>query len=309
MHSKPWPRWRVVSDDIDEHACLLQRWTQAHVQLECGRFEREVEGVVLGGRLQVFRERTNRRLHRVVTTPPDTCAVALLTADSEAMRFQNRPARAGDLLVFAAGREFDLVTLGTAEVIVVTLGTDALPPGLDMAGCRGDAMLPPSTATQDLAAAMRGVLAVSAKEREACLKRLQAQLACHLVDCLRLHAQEAGAHDTRRKELALPDAARRLLLARAQLEGQAPRVPEIADQLGISARRLHQLCCSSLGLPPRAYAERVRLARARSELRRSGPGGATVASVATRWGFEHLGRFSSLYRSFFGELPSHTVRN
>jgi transcriptional regulator GlxA family with amidase domain len=34
----------------------------------------------------------------------------------------------------------------------------------------------------------------------------------------------------------------------------------------------------------------------------------TVADVATRWGFSHLGRFSQYYRSRYGEPPSRTMR-
>jgi AraC-like DNA-binding protein len=34
----------------------------------------------------------------------------------------------------------------------------------------------------------------------------------------------------------------------------------------------------------------------------------TVAEVAYRWGFTHLGRFAHDYRSRYGELPSTTLR-
>jgi AraC-like DNA-binding protein len=34
----------------------------------------------------------------------------------------------------------------------------------------------------------------------------------------------------------------------------------------------------------------------------------TVAAVAHRWGFAHLGRFASAYRCRFGEPPSDTLR-
>jgi AraC family transcriptional regulator, ethanolamine operon transcriptional activator len=33
-----------------------------------------------------------------------------------------------------------------------------------------------------------------------------------------------------------------------------------------------------------------------------------VMSVAHRWGFKHLGRFSATYRRTYGELPSDTLR-
>jgi AraC-like DNA-binding protein len=34
----------------------------------------------------------------------------------------------------------------------------------------------------------------------------------------------------------------------------------------------------------------------------------SVAEVAARWGFSHLGRFAAAYRKRYGESPSHTLR-
>ena len=55
------------------------------------------------------------------------------------------------------------------------------------------------------------------------------------------------------------------------------------------------------------YVREARLDRVRNELRRSG-GEANVTSVASQWGFTHLGRFAVDYRHRFGESPSQTAR-
>lgn len=54
------------------------------------------------------------------------------------------------------------------------------------------------------------------------------------------------------------------------------------------------------------YLRDLRLQRVRDELL-SGSG-SPVASVALRWGFEHMGRFATQYRQAFGETPSQTLR-
>ena len=56
-----------------------------------------------------------------------------------------------------------------------------------------------------------------------------------------------------------------------------------------------------------AEVRRARLERVRLDLLTAGPH-ASVTSAAMRWGFFHLGRFSGLYASHFGELPSSTKR-
>jgi AraC-like DNA-binding protein len=50
--------------------------------------------------------------------------------------------------------------------------------------------------------------------------------------------------------------------------------------------------------------------RARRDLENAEPGdGSSVAAVAARWGFTHLGRFAFEYRRRFGVHPSQTLRS
>jgi AraC-like DNA-binding protein len=57
-----------------------------------------------------------------------------------------------------------------------------------------------------------------------------------------------------------------------------------------------------------AYLRRVRLDYARRDLdRASRDQGATVTSVAYRWGFASPSRFAEQYRAAYGELPSTTL--
>jgi transcriptional regulator GlxA family with amidase domain len=59
---------------------------------------------------------------------------------------------------------------------------------------------------------------------------------------------------------------------------------------------------------PMAYLRRVRLDRAHEQLRAAAPGrGASVTTVAARWGFASPSRFTAHYRAVYGELPSHTL--
>lgn len=84
-------------------------------------------------------------------------------------------------------------------------------------------------------------------------------------------------------------------------------VRELAAVAGVSVRALQEGFCRHVGLAPLAMLRRIRLGRAHDELLAAGPHEVTVAEVAHRWGFGHLGRFAAAYRARFGETPSATL--
>lgn len=75
---------------------------------------------------------------------------------------------------------------------------------------------------------------------------------------------------------------------------------------GISTRSLNAGFREFLGVSPTQYLRDLRLQRVHEELLNGAS--ASVASVALRWGFEHMGRFAAQYRQAFGETPRQTLR-
>lgn len=85
-------------------------------------------------------------------------------------------------------------------------------------------------------------------------------------------------------------------------------VPEIAGRIGLSVRGLQHGFTRHVGRSPTAQLRYVRLSRAHDELRAADPARCTVAAVAARWGFLHLGRFAAEYRRRYGRSPSEDLR-
>jgi AraC-like DNA-binding protein len=85
-------------------------------------------------------------------------------------------------------------------------------------------------------------------------------------------------------------------------------VTDLAGIAGMSVRSLQEGFRRHVGCAPMAYLQQVRLGRAHDALRLSDPSRITVAAVAHRWGFAHLGRFALAYRTKFGQSPSETLR-
>jgi AraC-like DNA-binding protein len=85
-------------------------------------------------------------------------------------------------------------------------------------------------------------------------------------------------------------------------------VTDLAAIAGISVRSLQEGFRRYVGVTPMAYLQQVRLGRAHEALVREYSHRITVASIAHRWGFTHLGRFACAYRNRYGVSPSDTLR-
>ena len=90
--------------------------------------------------------------------------------------------------------------------------------------------------------------------------------------------------------------------------GPQPSPLDLGAATGLSDRRIRAAFNERLGVPVATYFRYRALHAAHRELIAAEPGHTTVATVATRWGFWHLGRFARRYDDQFGESPSATLR-
>jgi len=122
----------------------------------------------------------------------------------------------------------------------------------------------------------------------------------------------ATSHDYHAELAAAPPPARPKAVRRAidVLESRPDEpwsVIDLAATVGSSVRRLQEGFRQYVGMSPMTYLREVRLRRAHEDLGRAAEEGRTVADVAHRWGFTHLGRFAAAYRKKYGVAPSHTL--
>ena len=92
------------------------------------------------------------------------------------------------------------------------------------------------------------------------------------------------------------------------LEDRRPYLSELCAAANVSERTLQYAFHDIMGMSPLTYLHRLRLHRARDELRKAESGTTTVTDVAMNWGFWHFGEFSRAYKNCFGELPSKTLK-
>lgn len=88
---------------------------------------------------------------------------------------------------------------------------------------------------------------------------------------------------------------------------EALTLADIALASSSSIRSLTMAFQEHYRLSPMAYVRHERMEAARAELLQSAPG-VRVTDVAFRWGFGHLGRFCSAYKTRYGETPMQSMR-
>ncbi len=84
-------------------------------------------------------------------------------------------------------------------------------------------------------------------------------------------------------------------------------VDDVANAVGLSTRGLQVAFRRHLDTTPSMRLRRARLDGAHRDLLRADPHATTVAAVARRWGFVHLGHFATAYRTAYGERPTETL--
>jgi AraC-like DNA-binding protein len=124
---------------------------------------------------------------------------------------------------------------------------------------------------------------------------------------LHQHPHNYSAEMAETAPVPIPGLVRRAERYMIDNAGTPITVSDVAAELGVSVRSLQTGFRHWRSTTPNAFLRQIRLQLVRDQLRRS-CGEGNVTSVALRYGFSHLGRFSAYYRAAFGEVPSVTLR-
>ena len=85
-------------------------------------------------------------------------------------------------------------------------------------------------------------------------------------------------------------------------------VADLCATTRVSERTLQYAFNELLDMSPKTYLTRLRLHRARQELRTTTDPDATVTAIAMNWGFWHFGDFARIYKDCFAQPPSRTLK-
>ncbi|SDT33104.1 transcriptional regulator, AraC family [Pseudomonas asplenii] len=308
----PLPLQRFLTSDIDEHARNMGGWRVRYDQVSPGAFEGELMEF-RSGWMQLVRDRSNQAMIKSGAAWKGAITFSIPLSAHGPVYCSGHPIHESSLLVAHGENLPELHTPQHLDLLSVAIEEQALAHGLERQGSDFRITdLPRCYRLGD--SSVQGELTALFNELSSCEQERSVLFGYDSIrrgirDAVMLHLLELIAPDqapplspTARKRMV--DRAREYALSHLD---EPLSILDLCNHIGASRRKLQYCFQETLGINPVAYLRALRLNAVRRELRTSTQSQG-VQAVAARWGFWHLSRFSSDYRTMFGESPSQTLR-
>lgn len=282
----------VEAQEVDQQRIAIPGWEQQYTQMSAGRFagrilHAEVEGI------ELYEEQMNLRVEQEFHAPPgalvfsfDMSENTLYLLDGETRNAWVTPENYREVaVVIKQAGHWAQPFEAFADLVLTPLRS---------ANCRS------------VAASLSNLLAgASAGQQQMDAPGVAQRI---VSDCFSLLCETPGEAPSSRSSLQ----AKRVVQRVKELVSDCPEenfgMAELAARAGVSPRTLQQCFLRYAGMPPIVWLRNRRLNAARRDLLAAAETGVSVAEVAMKWSFWHLGRFSQSYHALFGEYPKQTVR-
>ncbi len=291
--------------DLDELSEQAPFWGLEQIQLGAGRFRGSIRGVH-SARVQIGCTRRNLGVAILGAIPANSVVLGCIARQADEFIVRGEKVSAHELVKLSPEQEVDCRALGSLNIMTVALDANFFERGVE--ATLGTAALGNS----------RRLEFFNGRARMALIRKLQALLnegydSPHTLQ----HAELANVWEDQVLDACLADlsgaanstpfnvrfrAARRAEELLMSLPNRPVSIVELCQATGVAKRTLMLGFRETYGMSPHNYHQRLRLNHARRELRADSH--YTIAQIALRWGFNHLGRFSEYYQRQFGELPT-----
>lgn len=307
----------ISTSDPCEHAASLRGWSQDYIQLSTGRFSGKIIETSIGP-LQVFKETIHQCVDEKANPRRDSYTVGVPIYVEENGYWQGLRLRRNALMTLRPNEELHFRTPPASSILVAVIdcaafdyfanGTSNVDIGNLILRAKTGGL--PSPAAERFRSTLLQVLAsvISTPEvfeHTASEKAIIETVMNASLDALVVRATEGepprSSHSVQR---AIVERARQYILANRE---HPPTVSDLSFYLNMSRRGLHHAFMNVLGVNITIFLRYVRLHGVRKELLQASPTD-LVTRIACKWGFWHMGMFSSYYKKLFDETPSTTLR-
>lgn len=306
----------ITTNDPCEHAASLRDWSQDYLQLSAGRFSGEIIEASIGP-IQVFKETICQCVDEKANPRRDSYTVGIPVIVGEDGYWQGRLLQRDSLMTLRPNEELFFRTPHESKIMVTVIDGRAFDvfagetAGVDLARLFSwpNASSLPAEAAQRFRMTLKEVLGSMIStpevfEHTASAKAIIEAVMEVALSTLATRTSEGRPRSTHSVQRAIVERARSCILANRE---NPPTVAELSAYLKMSRRGLHHAFMNVLGINIATFLRYVRLHGVRKELLRADPAD-SVTRIACKWGFWHMGMFSSYYKALFGELPSTTLR-
>lgn len=282
----------LEAHEVNEHRVALPGWQEQYTQMSSGRFHGRLVHAESDA-VELYEEHMNLRVEQEFHAPADALVFSFDMSDNALYLLDGQTRNAW--VTPENYREVAVVLKqpATWQRSAAEFRRLVLQP-LRSSGCKAFA----SSLSGVLAEAVSGQVDVEAPG----FARQIADGCFQLLD----EAMDVGARG--RAECHM----RRVVERVKEVVNDCPQdsfgVQDLADAAGVSVRHLQQSFVRYADMPPTVWLRNRRLNAVRRDLLAADPGKVTVAEVAMRWSFWHLGRFSQAYHGMFGEYPKETLK-
>ncbi|MGP9811363.1 helix-turn-helix domain-containing protein [Rhodopseudomonas sp. NSM] len=306
----PFARIENTFDDVDAMAASPIAWNQHYEQIGRGRFQGRLTQFVFD-QFQFARVSYSLGVLQRGCAPDDAWAFGLPLSAQGSLHVRRRPVAQGELIAATSQDDVGFATTGSADIIVAVLPAQAIEHWMHVRRGADDfnVHLPSprwhvpteelSRRTHALSALLEELATHAEMELRGAAPQLQERIFQIILGMIPSAEIIEPLHNRAR-------IARQLLAILNERLDDPPTITDLCVAVSAKERTLHLSCMEAFGWSPMALMTDLRLNATRRALLR--PDGATsVTSVAERYSFTHLGRFSNIYRRKFGELPSVTL--
>ena len=317
VRQPPYAFQDMDADDVQifESVTNAEGFDCQYRQMSAGAY-RGVGATALLNDTVVFRERHSQPVFITGAGPAEEYSLGVSMGAPAARRFQGRVPAPMDILFLQPGACVDYLFDKDSELAYVQLSSTQLralgmAAALDPDKLKSDIVRGDSQAVRRFMHALRLALEplpdAEPARQAAMVGAAERRLLLALSDALSTVSLADTPQARHRHWRTFATLARQ---AQERMENTLDEpIPMLAlcSELECSLRRLNYVFTQYFGVSPSAYHHKLRMNAARRALSEADPAATTVTTVATDFGFWHLGRFAREYKRMFGESPSKSL--
>jgi AraC-like DNA-binding protein len=294
--------------EVLQEASRSAGWDGEYRQIEAGQLEAIVNMKQLGS-ASVTRERASRSLE-VTLSSPESALTLLVSMSSRKTKINGHVLCADRAILLSPGTEIHTISPAGADVLTITIDDDVF-------GYCAHNMLQksPLGGKEELRILECGSKIPRLRALSNCATRpaedapIESNLETLLIESIVQAvgaAEEASVQGDKYHRLEKSKVLVRLAdHIDENLEGRIT-LSDLCEVGSVSQSTLQRLCRREFGLSPYEYVQARRLDVVRRQLQ-GRDRNMSIAEIAQRSGFNHMGRFAAIYRRQFGVLPSDSL--